>query len=309
MKMIETSYESLYDERMERLREISKTDDDVLALLYVRANVVPLRRMFSWAVPNGEALETIQKYSPNGVCEIGAGLGLWAKKLRDKGVDTWAYDKFANKANGYVSGGCNSSNEEEAPPPFCTIEVGGAEKAREHENQSLFLCWPPPEDSRGNAPDVARFVALDALSNYKGNCVLHVGEGENGETDGQKFRKKLHEEFELKDVISIPNWLNAFDRLTVFERRNKGGAQNIESSPPVQTKASNAAREKWNEERVYRLNAQKERWEELCVEHVERKKQNSTSSIFLSSIEREAIEAVKRRSGILRRLVLSRLLL
>ena len=91
MKMMETSYESLYDERMERLREISKTDDDVLALLYVRANVVPLRRMFSWAVPNGEALETIQKYSPNGVCEIGAGLGLWAKKLRDKGVDTWAW--------------------------------------------------------------------------------------------------------------------------------------------------------------------------------------------------------------------------
>ena len=67
MKMMETSYESLYDERMERLREISKTDDDVLTLLYVRANVVPLRRMFSWAVPNGEALETIQKYSPN-VC-------------------------------------------------------------------------------------------------------------------------------------------------------------------------------------------------------------------------------------------------
>jgi len=81
--------------------------------------------------------------------------------------------------------------------------------------------------------------------------------------------------------------------------------------PSLQKKASNAEREKWNEERRGRLEAMDRRWEELCVEHVEWRKNNisSSSSLLLSSIEREAIEAVKRRSGLFRRLVLSRLLL
>lgn len=307
-------YERLYEERMERLREISETTgDEVLFLLYLRANIVPLRRMFSWAVPNKEALETMRKYSPRGVCEIGAGLGLWAKMLRDEGVDVWAYDVFANEGegNGYVAGGFNASKEEGAPPPFCTVEQGGVEKATLHEQQSLFLCWPPPEAASSNAPDIARYLALKALTHYKGDCVLHIGEGANGETDGEKFREKLREQFEMKDAVSIPNWPNAFDRLTVYERRNKAQRTLDEKlSPSLQMKASNAEREKWNEERAARLSAQNERWEELCVEHVERKKRNSSSSsLLLSSIEREAIEAAKNRSGFFRRLVLSRLLL
>ena len=309
-----TSYERLYDERMARLREISESGDEVLALLYLRANIVPLRRMWSWAVPNKEALVTIKKYSPNGVCEIGAGLGLWAKMLRDEGVDVWAYDVFARgENNGYVTGGFNTSKEDDAPPPFCTVDEGGVEKIKDHPRQSLFLCWPPPEAASGNAPDIARFAALESLTRYEGDCVLHVGEGANGETDGEMFREKLHEQFELKNVVSIPNWPNAFDRLTVYERRSKAqkGARNEKTSPSLQKKASNAEREKWNEERRGRLEAMDRRWEELCVEHVEWRKNNisSSSSLLLSSIEREAIEAVKRRSGLFRRLVLSRLLL
>jgi hypothetical protein len=107
-------YERLYEERMERLREISETTgDEVLFLLYLRANIVPLRRMFSWAVPNKEALETVRKYSPRGVCEIGAGIRIVGEdvarrrrrrlglrqysRMKEKETDTWLEDLTRQK--------------------------------------------------------------------------------------------------------------------------------------------------------------------------------------------------------------------
>lgn len=307
------SYEELLGARMKELEEAIETaNDDVLKVFYLRARVAPLKRMFAWAVPNAEAIDAIKNASPNGVCEVGAGLGLWASLLRDESVKVWAYDIDAE--NGWVAGGYN---QEKSPPiPFDFVDRGDVDVAKEHSEQSLFLCWPPPEDEKGNAPENARFAALNALTNYKGDTVIHIGEGVNGETDGERFRQKLIEEdFKQTRVVSIPNFPNAFDKLSIFKRQNRKTITFAPSKtynlPPMQERASEAKREIWNQEREKRLSAQKYRWEELCVEHVERKREaqkSSSSSFLLSNVERDAIEAVSRRSNMLRRFLLRRLI-
>eukprot|EP00897_Mesotaenium_endlicherianum_P009382 jgi/Mesen1/8472/ME000478S07970 len=65
---------------------------DPLLLLYIQLNVAPLRRIYSWAVPTGEAIDAIVKSAPGGVLEIGAGTGYWAHLLRQRGVQVAAYD-------------------------------------------------------------------------------------------------------------------------------------------------------------------------------------------------------------------------
>jgi hypothetical protein len=47
---------------------------------------------YGFAVPTDDALSRIQAVSPDGVVEIGAGTGYWARLLHDRGVDIEAYD-------------------------------------------------------------------------------------------------------------------------------------------------------------------------------------------------------------------------
>ena len=54
--------------------------------------VQPLKRVYSYAVPNAEAIQLISKHSGQGVVEIGAGTGLWAACLHEHGVQVQAFD-------------------------------------------------------------------------------------------------------------------------------------------------------------------------------------------------------------------------
>lgn len=47
---------------------------------------------YGFAVPSDEALTAIERCSPRGVVELGAGTGYWAFLLQQRGVDVVAFD-------------------------------------------------------------------------------------------------------------------------------------------------------------------------------------------------------------------------
>ena len=47
---------------------------------------------YGFAVPSDEALTAIERCSPQGVIELGAGTGYWAFLLQQRGVDVVAFD-------------------------------------------------------------------------------------------------------------------------------------------------------------------------------------------------------------------------
>ena len=70
------------------------SEADLRALLEFHQDfVTPLCTVFANALPCERALATISRWSPAGVCEIGAGAGLWARLLRARGVEVHAYDR------------------------------------------------------------------------------------------------------------------------------------------------------------------------------------------------------------------------
>lgn len=93
-----------------------------------------LVKRYAWAVPTEEAVRVIASHGP--VVEIGAGTGYWASLLRQVGTDVVAYDRSPHDNHWCV--GTHS-----------LVEVGGPEKASEHPDRTLFLCWPPYDTSRG----------------------------------------------------------------------------------------------------------------------------------------------------------------
>lgn len=109
---------------------------------------------YAWAVPSEEALQFLVKMSP--LVEIGAGSGYWAKMIADRGGDILAYDIFEE--------GWDFEQQ------WFDVREGGAEKAKEHSDRTLFLCWPPYDHP----------MAAEVLQAYEGQLVVFVGEGNGG---------------------------------------------------------------------------------------------------------------------------------
>jgi len=71
------------------------TEEALRRLLEFHQSVVePISRVFSNALPCHAALHAIQRHSPQGVIEIGAGSGLWSMFLAQRGVAVEAYDRL-----------------------------------------------------------------------------------------------------------------------------------------------------------------------------------------------------------------------
>lgn len=149
-------------------------------------------RHFSWAVPNDEAIACIRRHAAS-VIEIGAGSGYWAWLMRQAGIDVAAFDTD--------------------PPPFTWVEVGRGDGlgALNGTKRTLFLCWPPWRAD----------MALNALTAYRGTCVIYVGEWMLGAAD-TRFFALLASQFEAVDAVQIPQWFARADRLLVFRRRSSG---------------------------------------------------------------------------------------
>jgi len=154
---------------------------------------------WAWAVPNEEAIEALVNHSP--VVEIGAGTGYWARLAAEAGADIVAYDSRAGRK---VSGHrwvrkCGA---------YFPVRRGGSNMVSYHPHRTLFLCWPPYKSA----------MAETALENYRGEKVIYVGEN-GGCTANDGFHSKLVREWEMVNVVHIPQWHGLHDRMYVFQRR------------------------------------------------------------------------------------------
>lgn len=146
---------------------------------------------YAWAVPNDHAIQALVLHSP--IVEIGAGTGYWARMVSIAGGYIVAYDKKVRK------------------PAYFDVQLGGPEKILLHQDQTLFLCWPP----------YATSLAADCLKVYTGKTVIYVGEGDGGCTGDDAFHTALEREWEEVVRIFIPQWVGIHDRMYVYKRKGE----------------------------------------------------------------------------------------
>lgn len=140
--------------RAERsLRRGAPTEEALRLLLEFHQDTVgPLTSLFAYALPTEAALGAIARHSPEGVVEIGAGGGLWAHLLRERGLRVHAYDTASTSL------------------AHTLVRNGGPRAASKHCGCSLFLCWPPLEEPCGeHRPNL---MALEALQSLRGDGAL-----------------------------------------------------------------------------------------------------------------------------------------
>ena len=210
---------ALHEERLAALAALgfkAGSTPPPLAVLFTALQVAPLRRVYSWGVPNDAALACIARFAgATGVVEVGAGTGYWAAALSRRGIDVRAYDAApvdcAAAHNGHHVLASTS------PPPFAAVLQRDARNAAAaHPRRALLLCWPPPEDDE-SLPHGARSMAADALGAYKGATVCYVGEGAPGVEDdappavppataGQAFFNALARDWTLQARVPLPRW-------------------------------------------------------------------------------------------------------
>ena len=164
-------------------------------------------REYAFAVPDPKAISVIAKYSP--IVEIGAGTGYWARLLSQAGADIVAYD--IQPPYGYLAPWLGEEdNFHKFKRLYYPVFHGGVEKAVEHSDRALFLCWPP----------YAEPMAYAALQAYRGNIVIYIGEGYGGCTGDDAFHDELtSEEWVHMETYDLSCWDGIHDALEIYRRR------------------------------------------------------------------------------------------
>jgi hypothetical protein len=139
--------------------------------------------------------------------EIGAGLGYWARCLRERGVDVIAYDEMGDQWRAWFRPTDPDASPE--PVPWTEVLRGGPEVLAGHPDRSLLLCWP----------DLWSGFDEASLRAYAGGRVAVVGEpGERG-TGSEGFLRLLRSDWRPLDDAPVPRWEDCSDHLVVYRRR------------------------------------------------------------------------------------------
>lgn len=195
----------------EIFKELSEGNYDYGFDFHLRSQMV---NHYSWAIPNQEALETITKWSPHGLVEIGAGGGYWGYLLRQRmHLKCHLYDLNPEEPYG----------ERESITMWTHIEKGSVEKLDQWlHGKTLFLCWPCYECS----------WAYEALLKWQiavSPAIIYIGEGGAGCTGDEQFHNLLNGEeecehgptkYSLVESVDIPNWAGIYDSLYVYRNEN-----------------------------------------------------------------------------------------
>ena len=185
-----------------------------------------------------EALNFIKKYAAGSrVLEIGCGSGIYAKLLRENGVDIIASDACRINNEGLPDNTtrmANFTNQRAITNIICKNAVTAVENHGQNSNLSLFLSFPLPHDYYSESN-----ISYDeaALSNFKGNkfflIALYNNKLSNTEnysesisndaTGSHGFHDYLAREWNVKDklLLSSGGFLNQNCYLIYFERKKK----------------------------------------------------------------------------------------
>jgi len=170
-----------------------------------------VKRRYSWAVPNQAAFDTIARYSPNGVVEIGAGGGYWAMLLRGHGVDVVAFDPDpVGGPTGWHDG-----------RQWSEVLEGDHHRVKDYPDRTLLLVWP----------SYCGAWSHEVIEEYAGDTVVYVGEGPGGCCGDDRMHELLGGTgcydvpctcppalFRRVADTGIPQWAGIHDQLTVHRR-------------------------------------------------------------------------------------------
>jgi hypothetical protein len=134
--------------------------------------------MYAFGIPTQSAVDTIRRWSPVGVVEIGAGNGLWAHALHERAVSVEAFDLHPAPSpdNQWFAGA----------RPWHSVTTGDHSVVERFAERTLLIVWPTKNET----------WASSALKRYHaagGTCVVYVGERPGGHTGDDMFHALLGE--------------------------------------------------------------------------------------------------------------------
>lgn len=187
-------------------------------------------------------------------------------------------------------------------------------------------------------------MALAAIRAYQGSTVVYVGEvfdkGKGGfsadqtiagATAGPAFHRALRADWILRREVMLPRWPGAADSLTVWSRRSGAGEETLTAPPRVDVDDAtsvDAPSASWSgggarggaggsgdgrgevadqpvEVREGFMRGMRRAWEETAVAHMLNRARHGGTSIPGRGIERRTLDAVRSRSGVIRKLLLA----
>ena len=195
---------------------------DITDLNSIGAEAAALKRRHACNVPNSIAIDFLADIGP--LVEIGAGGGLWARRLAKRDVDIVAYDT-PNFDEDYQDGGTVHTHASKLTEVnwFDGMKRGDPSRATEHADRALLLSWP---DISGEGK-----YALTALQSYTGDTVVTIGEWHHqtfgdyapgatvsGMSFSADFQAELEKTFDRRETVPLANW-PMFDAALIHWKR------------------------------------------------------------------------------------------
>lgn len=195
---------------------------DITDLNSIGAEAAALKRRHACSIPNSIALDFLADIGP--LVEIGAGGGLWARRLAERDVDIVAYDT-PNFDEDYQDGGAVHIHASKLTEInwFDGMKRGDPSRASEHADRALLLSWP---DISGEGD-----YALTALQSYTGDTVVTIGEWRDqtfgdyapgatvsGMSFSADFQAELEKTFDRRETVPLANW-PMFDAALIHWKR------------------------------------------------------------------------------------------
>lgn len=194
------------------------------------AEVATLTAQYAFAIPTDRALAAIQRHSPNGVVEIGAGTGYWASLVDALGVPIDAYDPAPPMSP--------DNKWFHSSAAWFDVQQADETVVAQFGVRTLLLVWPT-RDQTWPAD------ALDHFHAAGGRTVIHVGEGPGGRTGDARYHALLggydhcvactygardlacvcgtQAQWQQVDRVALPHWPGHHDDLFVYTPRDVPG--------------------------------------------------------------------------------------
>jgi hypothetical protein len=179
-----------------------------------------LSRKYAFGVPGNDALDCLARYGP--LVEIGAGTGYWARCLRERGVDIFAYDVIGDAWRSWSVHPSWRRFDAAAP---VRLWLGRTRSARslcsgrrssKAGRKSFGAMLSEPSCCAGRIRGAFDEASLLA---YPGEHVALLGEpGEEG-PGSEGFQARLRRSWWRIEAVPVPRWHSSKDRLFVYARR------------------------------------------------------------------------------------------
>lgn len=203
-----TEQESKEIQRIKKLiEENSKQgiEDNILVFIDVLQSTMYLatphrdrRKIFnqtlSWAVPDQTTIKDLAKmFDGKKILEIGSGAGLWARLLKDEGINIKATD----------------NSEWKIKHRYTDVEkLSHIEALQKYpDSDVLMLCWPNHSSS----------MADESLTLFKGEYVIYIGEPKGFSCATNEFFDQL-KTWKLIKKYEITQWIGVHDEALVYQR-------------------------------------------------------------------------------------------